>query len=47
MEPKILPCSCKHDHQDKIYGSGNRVHNPMTSTKNSCKWRCTVCSKTK
>jgi hypothetical protein len=25
----ILKCNCKNDYQDKLYGTGNRVHNPI------------------
>lgn len=42
---KILSCSCKHEAQDRIYGSGLRLHNRTMQTKarESRKWRCTVC----
>jgi hypothetical protein len=39
---KILPCSCKHDAQDQMYGKGQRVHNPC-GAKNKGQVRCTVC----
>jgi len=37
----ILPCSCKHEYQDKKYGKGNRVHNKKGSKNPG--YRCTVC----
>jgi hypothetical protein len=45
-ETKVLKCGCKHEYQDKKYGSGNRVHNEVGNvTKNGGQWRCTVCGK--
>ena len=35
----IHPCTCKHEHQDRIHGKGNRVMN-LTTKANV---RCTVC----
>jgi len=44
----ILPCTCYHEYQDKLYGTGNRVHNYARSVLNKGGgWRCTVCSKIK
>lgn len=42
MECKILKCKCQHEFQDKIYGKGNRLCNPLEKTSNS--YRCTVCN---
>lgn len=41
----ILRCTCKHDFQDKTYGSGMRVHNPCPpkGKTDDPKYRCTVC----
>ena len=39
---KVLPCSCKHDYQDKKYGEGTRV-----MIKKNQGYRCTVCGKDK
>ena len=38
----IKPCDCKHEQQDKMYGSGKRVwnHAPSEGERN---YRCTVC----
>lgn len=44
----ILYCTCKHDHQDRLYGPGKRVHNPMAKSKVvEQSYRCTVCSREK
>ena len=42
---KILSCDCQHAAQDRLHGSGKRVHNLATkkSNKDSATWRCTVC----
>lgn len=42
---KILICACHHAAQDRLYGSGKRVHNLATkkSGKGVNVWRCTVC----
>jgi len=34
----VLPCQCKHECQDKLYGNGNRVHTSCIKG-----YRCTVC----
>ena len=39
---KIMRCTCKHEFQDKEYGKGMRVFNPM---KISGRYRCTVCGR--
>jgi len=39
----ILTCDCKHEFQDKTYGKGKRLHNRLNNTKDTRKWRCTVC----
>jgi len=44
---KILPCNCKHEFQDKLYGKGMRVHNQMTKENKLGDWRCTSCGKPK
>lgn len=41
---KLIQCSCKHEYQDKKYGSGMRVHNYSPKKK---AWSCTVCSNDK
>ena len=43
----ILPCSCKHTTQDKMYGKGNRVHNMIMNPEKhgGATWRCTVCKR--
>mgnify|MGYP001585273454 CR=1 FL=1 len=46
----ILQCNCQHAEQDKLYGKGNRVHNPAlpAKLKQGEHWyRCTVCKKEK
>ena len=40
----ILKCDCKHKDQDKLHGTGNRVHNLCKENKYA---RCTVCGSTK
>jgi hypothetical protein len=41
QKTSVISCTCQHDYQDKTYGSGKRLHNPMQNGQ----WRCTVCSK--
>ena len=46
--PKILPCLCKHEYQDRLYGYGRRVHNPtekqiVYNGHTKLAYRCTVC----
>ena len=40
-EPKVLECVCEHPYQDKRYGKGKRLFNPMKKG-----YRCTVCGRT-
>jgi len=42
----ILPCTCKHEGQDKLHGKGNRVHNPHVNNM-VLYGRCTVCLNSK
>ena len=44
---KILKCICKHEYQDKVYGTGNRVHNNRSKGKEDDGYRCTVCGDVK
>lgn len=44
---KITSCDCKHEYQDKMYGRGQRVHNPCKRGTDSVDYRCTVCGKKK
>lgn len=37
---EILPCTCVHEEQDKLYGKGKRVHNVNENGDAFC----TVCS---
>ena len=39
VKAKVMVCTCKHEYQDKLYGRGMRVHNPMAVGR----FRCTVC----
>lgn len=39
----ILPCDCKHEDQDAMYGKGNRVHN-IAGKAGSEQAFCTVCT---
>jgi len=41
----IIKCGCAHEAQDRIHGSGKRVHNQCPGT--PPKYRCTVCQTTK
>lgn len=36
-----LPCDCKSEFQDKLYGKGKRLHNILASRKQAA---CTICS---
>lgn len=40
----ILKCSCAHEGQDRLHGSGKRVHNSCPDPSGGVKWRCTVCN---
>lgn len=42
MTGKILKCTCKHEQQDKLHGTGNRLHNATAKPK---VYRCIVCCK--
>lgn len=42
---RVLACTCKSEYQDKRYGKGQRVMNPLTDKKYPNTHRCTVCSK--
>lgn len=44
VSAKILRCSCPHEFQDKEYGKGSRVHNPIKGP-SAVRFRCTVCGK--
>ena len=37
---RIVACSCKHEYQDKVYGTGKRVANAAPKQDGD---RCTVC----
>lgn len=41
----ILPCSCKHEYQDRQYGQGRRYMNLTAKSAGGTKriYRCTVC----
>lgn len=39
----ILPCNCVSNYQDRVYGSGMRVHNQMNDAGSTKMYRCTVC----
>ena len=44
----IKKCDCKHEFQDKEYGKGNRMHNPIIKKQGvPQQYRCTVCEKVK
>jgi hypothetical protein len=44
--PAKVRCTCKHEYQDRVYGQGIRVANPVENVnKNYGRYRCTVCSK--
>jgi len=40
----LAECTCKNVFQDKMYGRGIRVHNPITGKDGLPEGRCTVCS---
>ena len=43
-----LPCNCKHEMQDKMFGNGVRVHNATAKQdKDFIDVRCTVCGNVK
>jgi hypothetical protein len=41
------PCDCSHASQDKIYGSGQRLHNIGGGAKSNTTYKCTVCGRKK
>ncbi len=42
--PQIVKsCTCDHAYQDKQYGKGMRVHNPIRVGTKDLGYRCTVC----
>ena len=43
VSPKIEACDCRHEFQDRVYGKGQRVKNPMQGKKPG--YRCTVCQR--
>jgi len=43
---RILPCTCKHKWQDRVYGKGNRVFN-LRKEPDRNGGRCTVCGSSK
>lgn len=45
MASIVKPCTCAHKAQDKLHGSGNRVHNSITKKGKEGMVRCTVCGK--
>lgn len=49
MDCKIAKCNCASDYQDKRYGQGMRVHNPMRKKTPIApqEYRCTVCGATR
>ena len=43
---RILKCNCENPQQDRIYGRGRPLHNPMLSRNAGFRgYRCTVCFK--
>ena len=44
MASVIKKCTCKNEYQDKKYGTGMRVMNPMSKTKKGMH-KCTVCGR--
>lgn len=42
---RIMPCGCRNEGQDAIYGKGRRVFNAVNGNKTRVlnTWRCTVC----
>jgi hypothetical protein len=43
MECTVRKCTCKHEYQDKVYGQGLRLHNPMAAKGKQTGVKCTVC----
>lgn len=44
-EVLIAKCNCDHEYQDKTYGKGMRVMNPIITKGNNKAFRCTICTK--
>jgi len=48
-EVQTHKCDCKHEFQDRLYGTGQRVMHPCKAGKNAGQIgsgrRCTVCAK--
>ena len=45
---KVLPCSCQHEFQDRVYGNQNRVHTGgKPDSSGTQTFKCTVCSNEK
>ena len=44
---KVFTCmaNCTHEYQDKKYGKGKRVMNPIKVGSGGTDYRCTVCGK--
>ena len=40
---KILKCTCKHQQQDRLHGTGKRVFNLTLIKSSPPTYRCTVC----
>lgn len=51
MKTKIMPCTCKHEFQDSLYGKNKRLFNARAGRKEhgtkaegkAIGYRCTVC----
>ena len=41
---QVINCTCKHGHQDKLYGTGRRYANVCRKDNKLIGYRCTVCS---
>lgn len=41
-----MKCSCHSEFQDRTYGPGMRVFNPMGKGSQDSGYKCTVCGKT-
>lgn len=39
----VKACTCNHEFQDTKYGNKQRVHNECDNSKETKKYRCTVC----
>ncbi len=48
MKTRLMPCTCKHEYQDFMYGNYMRVHNEtLKKPTGAGGWACTVCGKVK